>query len=278
MNMKKILIVSIVAAICVFTAVARSASEQSKILDIVTTHVPSPAKVTVVVPQKYLEKDDTCRYNVVYLLHGHGGDYKNYAAKMRLDSLSDRYNVIFVCPDGHNSWYWDSPVNPGMQMESYIVDDLVGEVDRQYRTVADRKGRSIAGLSMGGHGAMWLAMRHKDLFSRAGSMSGGLDIAQFKGAWDTGRWLGSEADEMTWRDHSVMTLVDDLKPGELDVIVMCGSDDAFAGVNEEFHRRLMQRGVKHSYIMTDGNHSWRYWTLSLPVILDFFDKVDDNRF
>lgn len=98
--------------------------------------------------------------------------------------------MIIVCPDGRNSWYWDSPVDPSMQMESFFTDCLIPTVDSLYRTMPARGGRAITGLSMGGHGALWLAWRHPDLFGAAGSMSGGVDIRPFPANWNMADRLG----------------------------------------------------------------------------------------
>ena len=83
--------------------------------------------------------------------------------------IADEKGIIFVCPDGKDSWYWDSPKNPAYRYETFVSSELVNYIDRNYKTIADRKGRAITGLSMGGHGAMWLGIRHKDVFGAAGS-------------------------------------------------------------------------------------------------------------
>lgn len=127
-------------------------------------------KNVVILPADY---NESALYPVIYLLHGYGGDYSSWLKiKPDLPQLATEKQVIFVCPDGLSSWYWDSPVNKDMQFETYVSKDLVGYMDAHYRTVADRSGRAIAGLSMGGHGALWLSIRHRDTFGAAGSMSG----------------------------------------------------------------------------------------------------------
>ncbi len=90
-----------------------------------------------------------------------------------LTTYADRYNVLIVCPDGQNSWYLDSPVKPTVRYETFMTAELLPFVDKRYRTQPDRQHRAITGLSMGGHGALFLAMRHRDLYGQAGSLSGG---------------------------------------------------------------------------------------------------------
>ena len=103
--------------------------------------VKSPSKCLVVLPQKYLEQGDTAHYPVVYLIHGYGGDYTSWLklTEPRLDSLATVHNMIFVCPDGRDSWYWDSPVVPELQMETFFTTELVPYIDNNYRTKASKK-------------------------------------------------------------------------------------------------------------------------------------------
>ena len=97
--------------------------------------------------------------------------------KMLLQNLADQYNLIIVTPEGETlSGYLDSPVQKDNQFETYITKEVIEKIDNTYRTIRDRKGRVITGLSMGGHGALYLSARHPDLYCAAGSMSGALDL------------------------------------------------------------------------------------------------------
>lgn len=245
-------------------------------LHITTSNIAAPAVVTVVVPKAYLQEGDTTRYPTVYLLNGYDGDHTSYVKSTPLDSLADSNNIILVCPDGRDSWYFDSPVDPSMQMESYITCDVISTIDRRLRTRADRNNRAIAGLSMGGHGALWIAMRHPDMFASAGSMSGAVDInmPRFHNRWKIKQWLGSyESVPQVWKTHTVMSLLPQLSPGRLRLIVACGDKDIFIGVNNNLHKSLTSRGIDHVYSVTPGNHSWVYWRQTLPLLLDFFNQT-----
>ena len=142
----------------------------------------------------------------IYLLHGYGGNAKTWIdIKPNLPQIADEKGIIFVCPDGKNSWYWDSPINPSFRYETFISSELVKYIDEHYKTIADRKGRAITGLSMGGHGAMWNAIRHKDTFGAGGSTSGGMDIRPFPKNWDMSKQLGEyESNKEVWDNHTVI--------------------------------------------------------------------------
>ena len=128
-------------------------------------------KVVVVTPDADLgKKAVSCP--AVYLLHGFGGHAKTWIEiKPNLPQIADEKGIIFVCPDGSTSWYWDSPKDPSFRYETFVSSELVKYIDGHYKTIADRKGRAITGLSMGGHGGLWTAIRHKDTFGACGSTS-----------------------------------------------------------------------------------------------------------
>lgn len=134
------------------------------------------------------------RMPVLYLLHGYSGDQETWLnVKPSLPQMADRDSVIVVCPDGENSWYWDSPKDPSSRFETFVARELIDYVDAHYPTRGDRSGRAITGLSMGGHGGLWLSFRHKDTFGAGGSTSGGVDIRPFPENWEMAKQLGEEA-------------------------------------------------------------------------------------
>ena len=124
--------------------------------------------------------------SVLYLLHGAGGYFSNWMFRVpEIEKYASDYDIIIVCPDGNKtSWYFDSPVDSSSQYETYISKELISEVDKKYNTNASKNGRAITGLSMGGHGALYIAFKHQDIFGATGSMSGGVDIIPFASKWN----------------------------------------------------------------------------------------------
>lgn len=227
-------------------------------------------KTVLVVPD--VAKERACP--TVYLLHGFGGNYKTWLQiKPDLPQIADRLGFIFVCPDGEGSWYWDSPRNPAVRYETFISSELVRFVDAHYNTVKDRKGRAIAGLSMGGHGAMWNAIRHSDVFGAAGSTSGGVDIRPFPKSWEMYKQLGErDLYPDVWDAHTVINLVPKLENGRLALIIDCGYGDFFFEVNKQFHEALLKRGIDHDFLVRPGEHNNAYWRNSIDYQLLFFRK------
>lgn len=153
-------------------------------LDIPSAAMQKTYRAAVVLPATYAKSK--AAYPVLYLLHGGGGQFSDWLKqtpdKQLLHRMADEYNIIIVTPEGERlGGYLDSPVQKDNRFETYITKEVVEKIDNTYRTIRDRKGRVITGLSMGGHGAFYLATRHPDLYSAAGSMSGALDL-------DAGTW------------------------------------------------------------------------------------------
>lgn len=241
-----------------------------------TVLVKSPSmqkdvKVVYVVPDKAMAK---VACPVVYLLHGYGGNARSWVQlKPELLQMADEKGIIFVCPDGKNSWYWDSPQDPAYRYETFISSELVNYTDANYATIRERKARAISGLSMGGHGALWNAIRHKDVFGAAGSMSGGVDIRPFPKNWEMSRQLGEMAgNEAVWEAHTVVNQLDKIANGDLALIIDCGEADFFIDVNKDLHRRLLERKIDHDFITRPGGHTGAYWNNSIDYHILFFDK------
>jgi S-formylglutathione hydrolase FrmB len=212
-------------------------------------------------------------YPATYLLHGYSGSFKNdWIAMPEIKLLSDVYNMILVIPDGgFGSWYFDSPVDSSFRYETHITKELTTFVDKNYATIASPKGRAITGLSMGGHGALYLAFRHQDIFGAAGSTSGGVDIRPFPKKWELEKRLGSYAEyPENWEKNTVTNLTHLLVPNSLALIIDCGTSDFFYGVNCRLHEKLLDRNIPHDFIARPGSHDWNYWRNSIKYQLLFF--------
>jgi len=215
------------------------------------------------------------RYPVVYLLNGYDGNYAQWSRTApQLANTADELKMIFVYPDGgKSSWYFDSPIDGNSQYESYITKELVPYVDANFPTKANPKSRAITGLSMGGHGALYLAIRHNDVFGAAGSTSGGFDFRPFPKSWNLQNILGPyEENKERWYEHTVLRQVELLNNKQLAIIFDCGVDDIFIKVNRALHEKLLQLKIDHDYIERSGEHNHAYWRSSIDFQMLFFKK------
>jgi S-formylglutathione hydrolase FrmB len=243
-----------------------------------TIEINSPSmqrqiKACVVLPDSYA--GGAKRYPVVYLLHGWSGNYESWVKDFpELKDLVDLYDLIVVSPDGaYSSWYFDSPVDKSFRYETFAAKEVVERIDAGYATITNRTGRAISGLSMGGHGALYLSFRHQEVFGAAASMSGGVDFRPFPGSWNLADRLGDYAThKQNWEDNTVINLVYLLKPGSLALMIDCGTSDFFYAGNKKLHEELLYRNIQHDYIEREGVHNLDYWRNSLPYHMLFFNR------
>jgi S-formylglutathione hydrolase FrmB len=292
--------------------------------EVVTTSFESAAlgvkkDVVVYLPAGY--KTSAKHYPVFYYLHGIGGDERNWSEGGKLDETADALGLeaIVVMPDGDDGFYADSakPVDYDACMkdgtglffperkrketciraskyETYITKDLVGFIDTTYRTIPAREGRAIAGLSMGGFGALQLGMRHPDLFVAAASHSGvdallyGGPIPYEKGkvvtltdvkTWGDGlgpfgTWIRGifGTDLATWQGYDPAQLVTKLDPKTGPALYLdCGTEDGFLLHNhmQYLHDLLTERGIEHAYYLGPGRHDFAFWSARVKFSLDW---------
>lgn len=232
----------------------------------------------IILPDSYTNQKEG--YSVLYLLHGAGNDCGEWLRHVpELTNYVDNYNFIIVCPDGGGtSWYFDSPIDSTIKYETYISKELVGWIDSHYRTIPDRSKRAIAGLSMGGHGAFYLAFKQHNVWGAAGSLSGGLDIRPFPNNWDLSKRLGSYAENKdNWEKNTVINLLYLLDGKSLKIIFDCGVDDFFYDANLRVHKKMLERNIPHDFIVRPGSHEWNYWVNAIKYQLLFFNDFLDNQ-
>lgn len=228
-------------------------------------------KCVVIKPAAYKNKKE--KFPVIYLLHGYGGWYSNWLLKVpKLKDLADEYKLMIVCPDGgFSSWYINSPVDSSIQFETYITAEVISYIDARYHTIAGRSGRAITGLSMGGHGGLFLGFRHAGIFGACGSMSGGVYLRPFPKNWDLPKRLGDTlhyADN--WEKYSVINQVAQKTTDSLAVIIDCGTEDFFYAVNHALHEKMLTLKIPHDYIERPGKHDWAYWSNAVEYQVLFF--------
>jgi S-formylglutathione hydrolase FrmB len=226
--------------------------------------------VNVITPDAYAEG---VPMPVIYLLHGFSDNYRSWSQRGVVGSLADRYGIIFVMPDGgYDSWYFDSELTPEYQYETFVSKELVEYIDSRYTTVKGRNGRAITGLSMGGHGALYLGIRHQDTFGSMGAMSGGVDIRPFPNDWGIWKRLGKQDEHPeNWEKNTVINMTHLLQPGAMNIIVDCGTEDFFFEVNCALHEKLLDGKIPHEFYTRPGHHNWDYWMNAIKYQVLYFN-------
>lgn len=267
--MKKMLSI----AACLLVSISLSFAAKVDTVLIHSASMNKDIRCVVVLPDSYTNTAQT--YPVLYLLHGYSGNYANWV-KNAPDFIAcvDRFGIIGICPDGHyNSWYFDSPIDSSVKYETFVSKEVPAYVDSHYRTKKDRRFRALGGLSMGGHGALYLGILHKDFFGAAVSMSGGVDFTPFPKNWDIAKVLGAyDQNKERWQRRTVQYLVGTLKNGDLAISFECGTGDFFLGVNRALHLKLTNLKIDHDYAERPGQHNWAYWNNAINYQMLFLHR------
>jgi diacylglycerol O-acyltransferase / trehalose O-mycolyltransferase len=255
-----------------------------------TPALAAPVHVRILVPSRY--GSGSRRYPVLYLLHGSFDDYRSWTDEGAAEKISARLQAIVVMPEGGDGgWYtnWFRPGPP--DWETFHIDQLLPWVDAHYRTIPTRGERAIAGLSMGGFGALSYAARHPDLFAWAASFSGAVDIVNngpvaavidLEAPADGGKPGDQFGDRVlnaiNWRAHNPWDLAANLRglrlrldtgdgrPGPFDKgrLLPDPIEQQVHAMSVSLHDRLSSLGIAH--VWDDygaGTHAWPYWQRDL---------------
>lgn len=274
-------------------------------------------RLTVYLPPSYANEGRR-RFPSAYYLHGMWGSEENWSTQGRIDEIADSLiargmaEIILVMPDGDNGYYttWATTGNaeqcresppvpepaseycvPTPRYDEYLARDVVRHVDSTYRTLADASHRAVAGLSMGGYGAITLALRHPDVWSAAASHSGVLslistrgrdgsrivsrDAAELEARWgprfwpliepvfgrDTADWWAREPARIAERAIASGATLPQLY---VDVGV---NDPLVVGGNRIFRVEMQRLGIPLTYHEWPGAHTWSYWREHVPESL-----------
>ena len=242
----------------------------------------------VLLPAGYaLPANREARYPVLYLLHGLGGHYTDWLSRTRLADYAARYQLIIVTPEGNDGWYTDSASVPADKYESYIVRELIPDVGRRYRADELRGGRAVAGLSMGGYGALKFGVKYPEMFALAASMSGAVAAPSFRSEDElpAGRIRTSilrafgPAGGATKDANDLFKLVREMPPArarQLPFLYLdCGTEDSLRLVpsNRALADLLFERKIPHEYRQLPGDHNWAYWDQQVQEVLRLAERM-----
>jgi S-formylglutathione hydrolase FrmB len=236
----------------------------------------------VILPDDYSTSNEAKRYPVVYLLHGLTGHFDNWTDKTKLTEYSKSFGYIIVTPEGNDGWYTDSAGIGAEKYESYIVKELIPEIDKKFLTIADRGHRAIAGLSMGGYGSIKFGLKYPEMFSLVGSFSGALGATSFneKNAGAIGKSIdviyGPDGSE-TRKANDIFGLARALTPESIKTLPFiyldCGTEDFLFKNNRDFDGLLIEKKVPHEFRELPGAHNWDFWN---SQVLEFL-RVASRR-
>jgi S-formylglutathione hydrolase FrmB len=214
-------------------------------------------------------------FPVFYLLHGLSDDYSIWHRRTSIERYVAELPLIVVMPDGYRGFYTDNEVGPAFGR--YMIEDVIGFVQRAFPARRDRAGRCIGGLSMGGYGALRLALAHPDKFVSATSHSGACNCGRGdpRAAFypEFQRIFGPRPKGSA---HDLYALVSKLKRQGKRIPRLrldCGTDDFLIEHNRGFHAHLNKLRVPHEYAEFPGSHTWEYWDVHIREALAFHSRA-----
>ena len=232
----------------------------------------------VILPPGY-SASATTRYPVLYLLHGWAGHYTDWVTRTNVADYAAQYRMIVITPEGNDSWYVDSGGVATDQYETYILKELIPDVDKRFRTIQARYGRAVAGLSMGGYGAIKYGLKYPSTFVFAASMSGAFGVARYTeneiggSNWEPFLKIFGAVGSETRKTNDVFEIARGLSTARVAALPYfyfdCGTEDAgqHFNPNRELSQIFLEKKIPHEYRELPGGHSWAYWDQQVPEVL-----------
>ncbi|MBR2696077.1 MAG: prolyl oligopeptidase family serine peptidase [Parasporobacterium sp.] len=216
-------------------------------------------------------------FKTLYLLHGAWDSGKQWVENTSALRLAEEANLALVIPSVGNTFYANTLY--GVKYEDYFMQEVIGFVQGLFPLSDKREDNFIAGVSMGGYGALKTVFKDTSLFSKAAVMSAVVDISYSARIIRT---IGVETDhtigkwkELKGSEYDLIPMLDALE-GKYETIpellLICGTEDYLREINEEFHLLLDQKGVRNTYRDYPGFHDWKFWDEHLKECIDFFVK------
>ena len=266
--------IKIFLLLLVFCAVANGRVEtfrfQSKLIN---TTLP----YNVILPTDY-DTSKSTRYPVLYLLHGLTGHYNDWIARTNIADYAADYRIIVVMPEGNDGWYIDSAIASTDKYETYIIQELIPDVQQRYRTIEARYARAIAGLSMGGYGAIKFGLKSPATFVFAASMSGAFSAMRLTDKEIPESWRPSlknfgDGGSQTRIGNDLFEILQKITASRVASLPYfyfdCGTEDSplIFPSNRELAALMFEKKIPHEFRELPGDHSWAYWDQQVQEIL-----------
>ena len=270
---------------CVSAATAAAATGRAECSSLASKILARAVPYCVLLPPSY-DTDKTRRYPILYFLHGLGDNDQMFVHSGGINLIEDLWEnhsiseFLIVTPQGGTSFYINSRDNK-RRYEDFLLDEFLPGIERRYRTEAGRAHRGIAGISMGGYGALHLAFRHPQLFTVVAAHSAALlnklpgvqaqESPQIAGlARVLANAFGSLFDAAYWNENDPMRIARTANLTGLRIYFDCGSEDdyGFDSGAEALDKELTARHIPHEFHLYPGGHDWEYFAQHLPASLE----------
>ncbi len=231
-------------------------------------------QVNVIIPDRW---EGDC-FKTLWLLHGLSDDHTTWVRNTSIERYAASYGLAVIMPEVQRSWYADTQYE--MAYFSYVADELFDFCNAHFKGMSEhREDNIIAGLSMGGYGALKAALTRPERYGYCASLSGALDICRRGTPCSIDEWralFGYDIQtplELDGGENDIFALAKNNKEKRFtfpDIFMWCGTEDALLENNDRFHKLLCDLDVGHTYETSEGDHSWKWWDLHIQTALKQF--------
>lgn len=206
-------------------------------------------------------------FKVMYVLHGYYGDFTDWLYLSNIVRFERPSDLVLVFPDGSNSYFVDHP--NGLKFESYIVNDVIPLIEQTFHVCKSSESRFIAGLSMGGYGALYIGLKHAHMFSKVFSLSGVVYPKDIFNHLSESRVYKFETlfDVNQLSSYNLIPYALESVKHKTFISLSIGKDDFLFKDNQSFHQELKSLNIPHTYIVDEGSHNWDFWDEHMKRIL-----------
>ena len=241
-------------------------------LNLQSKELKKETQVNIIIPNAS-ETDKP--FKTLWLLHGLHGNHTSWMRNSSIERYARKYNLAVVMPDVARSWYTNTAY--GVNYLNFVAKELPEICYNTFKGMSEkREDNIVAGLSMGGYGALKVALNYPDEYGACISLSGSLDITRKGRTYDLEEWKGifgygiESALELEGTEHDLFALVERNKKADKlfpNIYMWCGTEDPLINVNNMFDQTLTKLNIPHEFKFSEGDHSWIWWDLHIQHAL-----------
>lgn len=220
-------------------------------------------------------------YKTLYLFHGLSGDHSVWLRRSNIERYAQKLGIAVVMPGVGRSWYTDMAT--GANYFTFVTRELPRVVRSYFKGMSPlREDNLVAGLSMGGYGALKAALLCPEVFGGCASLSGSLDITRKNRPYRIEEWRAifgfqlESADALEGTCHDLFALTRKNRREGVPfprLYLWCGTEDSLLQVNRNYRDLLTELEIEHTYEESEGDHSWPWWDLHIRDALRFLLEV-----
>lgn len=221
-------------------------------------------------------------YKTLYLLHGLSGNHMDWMRRTSIERYATEHHIAVVMPEVARTWYTDTAYDA--KYFTYITEELPLICRSYFKGMTDRREDNlIAGLSMGGYGALKAALTYPERYCGCASLSGALDITRKGRNYNLNEWRSifgfdmESALELEGTKHDIFSLVEKVAQSGVQLprlFLWCGTEDTLITANRNYHALLTKLNVEHQYEESTGNHNWKCWDEHIQDALRYLFPKD----